>query len=162
MADGPDAVSTALRRAADSVSDDAATIRLSDVMHLKMSRVLPRRGRNVRIAWAVAIIALVAAVVVPASLAGTASEGGPPTGHGPETTPRIPIGSLDRLVLVGRGGGRGGEDGSPPSSVDVIDPETDTVTDYTMGLSGGTAFPWVVEGDVEVLVSDRPSQSSST
>src|ERR1700722_7363219 len=158
MAYGPDAVSTALRRAADSVSDDAATIRLSDVMHLKSSRVLPRRGRNVRIAWAVAIMALVAAVVVPVSLAGTASESGSPNVHGSEATERIPVGSLNRLVLVGMGGRSG--DGSSPNAVDVIDPVTGTVTDYTMGLAGDTSFPWVVEGDTKILVSDRPSQSS--
>jgi hypothetical protein len=158
MDDGADVVRTALLRAADSVHADAGTIRLADVMLAEASSALPRRGRVVRIAWAVALMALVAAVVASVSLAGTSK--GSPAAHGSQSIPPIPHGSLNELALVAPGGAPAGE-GSAPSDVDVIDPVSGRVDQYSLGgVSGGTALRWVVEGDVEVLVTDRPAQSS--
>jgi hypothetical protein len=61
---------------------------------------------------------------------------------------------------VAPGGGRDGTGSPPPSSLEVIDPGTGTVDHYRLEVSGRIDYPWVVEGDVVVVIQDLPSQST--
>ena len=161
-------VSSALRQAADSVHSDAEKIELADVVApvaLRGTRgttkAIRSRGRNVRITWAVAVMSLVVIVVASVSLAGTSARNRLPPAHHSghsETTPRIPAGSLSNLALVAPGVGYASE--TSPSRIDVIDPVTGVVDEYPLETSGRVDDPWVVEGDVVVLIDDLPTESS--
>jgi hypothetical protein len=140
-------------------------IELADVMTPVGSRkrrgttkAIPSRGRNVRITWAVVVMSLVVVVVGSVSLAGTSSRSHPPSTHHPGTTPRIPAGSLSDLALVAPGAAYVSQ--TSPSRIDVIDPVTGVVDEYPLETSGRVDDPWVVEGDVVVLIDDLPTESS--
>jgi hypothetical protein len=163
MDDASDFVSSALKRAVDSLHGDARSISVEDVMrHVpvtspRTTRAFSPRGRNARIAWAGAVMALVAVVVASVSIAGTPGKKGSLSGNRAET---IPAGSLSDIAIVAPGGGREGTGSPSPSSLEVMNPGTGAVGHYRLGASGRIDYPWVVEGDVIVVVQNLPTQST--